>query len=247
MTHKYKILVDLKRTDLHSTIDKTFEIDKDIQLQINIDILHDVLTIYFKFSRYKSVGTILRRNIEILEYKKSFDTNDFDEALSNICRVYVFDSSYTDDKFMIKLYDKDVINQAKVKAYRKEDFKNDIIFLDFNNKFDLMDLCINTMLQHAEKDMYQLFIEKALYFGYLNANEIINKRNIESVVKSIIRDKVTPLEFMTKNLFDLYILSTTESYSKYYADLHDRLIIEYESVKHLRLKELEKNIILQAL
>lgn len=242
MVYKYKIYLDVDKLDL--TFPNTFKrfILKDnyiMNLNINLDNQDVHFDIYIC---QQDIVTQESKEIATIEYKYIWDTRKNDSELLKLCKTYICSSSINSDVFMIKIFSNDIMTQLD-NNYNNVEMLNEIKFTDFNNNYELMDLCTLMLTRHMPDAIRDLFIQKIVYFGYKDLNDVVGTDKIYHVVDNIL----TEVTLCVNDIIELFCdMATIDLYNdhKFSDKFLRRVNLEYDKISDIRVKNLKADFII---
>lgn len=229
MNYKYKVYLDTDDlcSDKYDAF-RNFSIDKRYRLIIEL-VKSEIIT-NIKLS-------IVNEKDELIISKDYRFSNE-----SKIYRIYKLTSDKIKDEFMIKLFSNNNLNQLENK-YSSDDVKNEIQFVNFNDKYELMDLCALMLTRHVGEELKKMFKNRFLYYGYKNLEDLTENKRVDDIVDDILKIE-TDNENIIKNFFYLMTIIDTDNEYYYTDPFYEKIKYGYEKIYDQRLENLKTYFIL---
>lgn len=237
MIYKQKIYLNVNNIpDNCFSISKKFVLDEKYILSIKIDNIKDKIV---------TIISVLDKNYKVLSTKT---INKYTENFYNsnnfylICKAYCLtvDIPPTTDIFKIKIFNENIFKIMNTTSYDDEIIKDEILFADFQDKFELIDISaimIKNFFKIDDKIINQ-FLDKSLYFGLKSLEEIISDIDRATVIKSLAHTHTkTSINFTSNLFYERAVIGLT--FKKDVDDLFWHVINDdYEKIEDLRLGDL---------
>lgn len=236
MIYKSKFYLHVDDFDeLTSNISKIITLDTYYSLKILVTIHDDNIRTELFVIKNNSSGLtedILVKD-EFLTPRKAYIKND----LISICKTYVL--KFENKIFMTKIFCPNMLKKIKYDYYPR-DILNEIKITNFKNESELTDLLF-IMFKYCHSDnLLNLFIEKVLYYGYTDIDEIIGDNSTVFYTNVINSNPYTLKEIPNLFYIILILFRRNPDYEKCKSIFESKIKEIYENIFNLRLSEMSK-------